>query len=209
MANSTVPVPDAAELASTPENGLLGQCMKAIAGLVPALDNIKASIEESSSKIPKASNQLKNVTQATETATVEILNVLDGMSQKVQAAEEGLKKVRTSVESLPDLGPNVLPEIDAITSALGETRDSSMSIAMALQVQDITSQQIASVTHMIESVRLELLRILYHFGAEKLAGAEPSAQGPKHFDTDAKYTPLGERQEQADLIIQQWTSKQL
>ena len=152
MAIPTVPKPDAVGSSSAPEEGLLGQFMGAIAGLLPALDNIKASIEESSGKIPKASTQLQNVTQATETATVEILNVLDGMSQRVEKAEVGLQKVRSSIADLPNLNPEVIAEMDAIRTALNETRDSSMSIAMALQVQDITSQQIASVTHMIESI---------------------------------------------------------
>ena len=206
MAIPTVPKPDAVGSSSAPEEGLLGQFMGAIAGLLPALDNIKASIEESSGKIPKASTQLQNVTQATETATVEILNVLDGMSQRVEKAEVGLQKVRSSIVDLPNLNPEVIAEMDAIRTALNETRDSSMSIAMALQVQDITSQQIASVTHMIESVRVELIRLLNHFGAVKNVEAHVILSAPKHFDTDAKYTPSGERQEQADIIIQQWTS---
>jgi chemotaxis regulatin CheY-phosphate phosphatase CheZ len=191
---------------SDADQGMLGQFVKAIAGLLPALDNIKTSIEESSGKIPKASSQLQNVTMATESATVEILNVLDGMSQGIEKAEAGAKKLRTSLAAIPGVGPDLLADLDGINASLAQTRDSSMSIAMALQVQDITSQQIAGVTHMIESVRVELMGILNHFGA----GAEALVPGvktdPKHFDTDAQYNPTGERQEQADLIIQQWTS---
>ena len=38
-----------------------------------------------------------------------------------------------------------------------------MNIAMALQVQDIASQQIASVAHTIESVEAQLVRALNRF----------------------------------------------
>ena len=54
------------------------------AATIDLLDRIKGAIEESSNKIPKAAVQLSTVTQATEMATVEILNVLDTMSHKIK-----------------------------------------------------------------------------------------------------------------------------
>jgi chemotaxis regulatin CheY-phosphate phosphatase CheZ len=46
------------------------------------LDEINKSLEESSNKIPRASNQLNTVTKTTEVATTEILDALDQMSLK-------------------------------------------------------------------------------------------------------------------------------
>ena len=52
----------------------LGEFMKET---VPLLENINKSIAESTSKIPKASNQIQSVTSATELATTEILDLVD------------------------------------------------------------------------------------------------------------------------------------
>ena len=55
----------------------------ALQKVITLLDRIKNAIEESSAKIPNASVQLNTVTQATELATVEILDVLDLMGTKI------------------------------------------------------------------------------------------------------------------------------
>jgi len=184
--------------------GLLEKFVLAISGMVPALENIKLAIEESSGKIPKASDQLTNVTQATESATVEILNVLDSMSQNVADAEDGMKRLEVL---LANAGEPVAEVMKSIGRSLATTKEKSMSIAMALQVQDITSQQIAGVSHMIESVRVELIRILDQFNESGTGPGEEQPSRPKSFDTEAQYTASPKRQEQADLIIQQWTNQ--
>jgi chemotaxis regulatin CheY-phosphate phosphatase CheZ len=190
------------------QEGFLAKLVEALTGLLPLLDNIKISIAESSGKIPKASSQLNSVTQATESATVEILNALDGMSQNLDKAESGITRLRGL---LLNTGKSIDRETDSvlteIAETLGKTKESSMGIAMALQVQDITSQQIAGVNHLIEDVRLELMNILGHLGTEGTGEHRAGKPRPVHFDTDAKYSGAGERQEEADMIIQQWTSK--
>jgi len=162
------------------------------------LDQIKTTIEQTTGTIPKASSQLSNVTQATEMATVEILNVLDRMTGRIEAAE-------AAVQTLHKGTGNEDPSLQAIGQALADTRQDSMNIAMALQVQDITSQQIASVSHLIESVRAQLLEALGQLGPDA-GGGEPAAQGPKAttFDGDAVFTRSTDRQDDADAIIKQW-----
>lgn len=188
------------------DNGLFVRFVEAVSSLVPALDNIKQSIEDSSGRIPKVSSQLSSVTEATESATVQILNVLDGLTQSVAQAEEGVNRLKSRIEGANMLSGEVGDEFQKIESAFTQTKESAMSIAMALQVQDITSQQIAGVKHMIESVRIELMKILEHFGSGKLDAAHLVEPSTGHFDTNAQYAGSGERQEQADIIIKQWNS---
>jgi len=166
-------------------------------GIIPVLDQIKQSIEQTTGTIPKASTQLSNVTQATEMATVEILNVLDRMAGRIEAAEAA---VQTLQQGTADTGES----LKAIGQALADTRQDSMNIAMALQVQDITSQQIASVSHLIETVRTQLLGALGQLDAAP--GSEALNQKPPatSFDSDATFTRSTERQENADAIIKQW-----
>jgi chemotaxis regulatin CheY-phosphate phosphatase CheZ len=169
-------------------------------GIIPLLDRIKVSIEESSGAIPKASTQLSSVTQATESATVEILNTLDRMAGRIDAAEAGLTALRTALD--PD--SPLQEHISVIEKVVADTRQDSMSIAMALQVQDITSQQIAGVTQMIEAVRSQLLDVAGQLDREHERQVAPPPPASGHFDSNAQYTLTGERQHEADEIIQQW-----
>lgn len=213
-----------------------------VASVVPLLDTIKQSIEESSGHIPQASQQLQNVTQATESATMEILNVLDSMTQKMNDAETGLAALRRAFEarhgieeqmgqwlrasertplqagelaSLRTLWtqhqqvPPPQETMGTIEQSLAQTKADSINIAMALQVQDITSQQIAGVLDSIEQVRERLQRAMLAVGgtAEVVKSSPvpfPQKSVPSHFDTEAVYTNSNARQESADAIIRDW-----
>ena len=63
--------------------------------VITLLDRIKNAIEQSSNKIPKISVQLNTVTQATELATVEILDVLDVMGTKIQTIDDRFNGIRS------------------------------------------------------------------------------------------------------------------
>lgn len=213
-----------------------------VASVVPMLDTIRQSIEESSGHIPRASQQLHNVTQATENATMEILNVLDAMTQKISEAENGLAAVkevlgirhkieRQLTERLKSAGhpgpegnelesfsalwrqhqqtPPVDERVGAVERSLAQSKADSINIAMALQVQDITSQQIAGVLDSIEVVRSRLQKALEAVGGTSNAVHQsgitvPAASMPTHFDTDAQYTRAETRQQNADEIVNAW-----
>jgi chemotaxis regulatin CheY-phosphate phosphatase CheZ len=166
-------------------------------GIIPVLDQIKQSIERSTGTIPRAATQLNNVSQATEMATVEILNTLDRMTGRIEVAESAVSTLRSG-------GGNLDESLQAIGKSLEDTRQDSMNIAMALQVQDITSQQIAGVSDMIESVRRQLLEALGQLApGEKPADGQPQTQ-VKVYDSNASFTNSGERQESADEIVKQF-----
>jgi chemotaxis regulatin CheY-phosphate phosphatase CheZ len=149
--------------------------------------------------MPKASKQLSKVTEATELATNEIMDILDGLTFKSDIITSNLKKIneinrncinkpieiikliRAGIIQDSNL-KNVLPEIDSLISILeketineigdivNKTSDitysilnDSSSIMMSLQVQDITSQQIAAVNNLLETVQVKLSKILNHF----------------------------------------------
>lgn len=224
------------------EQNDLRRMVDLVASVVPMLDTIRLSIEEGSGHIPRASQQLQNVTQATETATMEILNVLDSMTQKISDAENGLAAVKETLvtrqsierqltERLNTLGPDgttakqlasltalwmqhqqisgVGDRVGAVEESLAQSKADSINIAMALQVQDITSQQIAGVLDSIEVVRSRLQKALEAVGGTAQAVQQsgmhltPGAV-PTHFDTDAEYRPSGARQESADAIVRAW-----
>ena len=190
--------------------GMIRDFIEHVRGIIPLLEHVKDSIEESSSRIPKASKQLNEVTTATESATVEILNVLETMTTRIGQTEKELGVVRRFVEGVaasPE-SATVLKSVDTAEQMLAETKDNSMNIAIALQVQDITSQQIAGVAHTIESIRLALGKALKRFDSPDGAAGEDGQGENKamHFDGDAQFTTTPDRQDLADEIIKQWNN---
>ncbi|MEM6647889.1 MAG: hypothetical protein AAF730_16715, partial [Bacteroidota bacterium] len=59
--------------------------------ITPILDDINASAKFSTSNMPKAASQLQSVSQATELATTEILNVLDQLFVRIDEVEDEVK----------------------------------------------------------------------------------------------------------------------
>lgn len=192
--------------------GMIRDFIQHVRGIIPMLEHVKSSIEESSSRIPKASHQLSEVTNATESATVEILNVLESMAAKIGDGETELQNVRLFVEQRNGTteSQEALRSIGVVEQALSETKDNSMSIAIALQVQDITSQQIAGVAHTIETIRVQLGKALDRFeDPENDQPIDPTSGSghdgsSSHFDGDARFSKSTDRQDLADEIIKQW-----
>jgi chemotaxis regulatin CheY-phosphate phosphatase CheZ len=178
----------------------------------PVLDDIRHTVEENMVKIPKLAKELSHVTEANETATSEVMNVVDKVIEKAEAMSENIDKSleyekerngKTAAlieavliaadghEEFKDLmgelsdtqkyyagkaGENhtdsLLPEMK--TLADGISMDAS-SIFMALQVQDITAQQIAAVNNMLAEVQNKMKFILdkyhqTHLYADSFAG---------------------------------------
>jgi chemotaxis regulatin CheY-phosphate phosphatase CheZ len=190
---------------STSHTGAVESVVIALHKVIDLLDRIKGAIEESSNKIPKAAVQLSTVTQATEMATVEILNVLDTMSHKIETVEAAVARMSYgSVNGQADLAKSV-------QDALAEVRQDTMNITMALQVQDITAQKIAAANHLIESVRLELMHELSYFEGSELRDrlippvvTVPTAPAGVAFDKNASYLKSTETQERIDNVVRQW-----
>ncbi|MCL4540252.1 MAG: protein phosphatase CheZ [Bacteroidetes bacterium] len=210
--------------------------------IVPVLEEINASIYESASKMPRASSQLNKVTQATELATTEILDNLDGVISRLntidshfQTATEDLAAIDKLDDSLLDVikssldgsHQEALREISGLQErkrshlkavklnatgleqSLKEIRAKSNDIMISLQVQDITSQQIASVNHLIGSVQERLSNLIDRF---KISGAEliNEIERTDHrtFDPNASYDRSDERQKSADVIVSKSASAQ-
>ena len=56
----------------------------------PLLDNISNTLEENVQKFPTATKKLSKVTEATEIATTEIMNVVDGLFNKIEKIQKKL-----------------------------------------------------------------------------------------------------------------------
>jgi len=189
--------------------GTTESVITALQKVIILLDRIKNAIEESSRKIPNASVQLNTVTQATELATVEILDVLDVMGSKMHILESGMKEFDQT-----GMSEKQLLMLTGIKQTLSELKDNTSNITVALQVQDITAQKIGAANHLIESVRKELLNELNFFETAKQKAdtarrhMEVQIDGPKVFDVDASYMKTPEHQSKIDEVVSAWHEKE-
>lgn len=177
-----------------------------VSEIKPLLDEINVSIEDNLRKMPSASKQLSKVTEATELATTEIMDIVDGLFYKSDIITSNLKQIceleekrlknpiklfeiiEKGIKNNSNLTP-ILPQLAQMLKHLkllnrkdtdklvGETndilnsiREDSSSIMMSLQVQDITSQQIAAVNHLLNAVQQKLAKILQHFQNTDMSG---------------------------------------
>lgn len=169
-----------------------------VSEIKPVLDDINVSIEENLKKMPSASKQLSKVTEATELATTEIMDIVDGIVYKSDIIKTHVKKINE--RGSDSAGPlkilkivykalksgadtqKLLPQMkkaivgfsvkndDDSSEAFGKTNEmldsvimDANSIMISLQVQDITSQQIAAVNHLLETIQDKLSNILVKF----------------------------------------------
>jgi chemotaxis regulatin CheY-phosphate phosphatase CheZ len=189
--------------------GTTENVITALQKVITLLDRIKNSIEESSSKIPNASVQLNTVTQATELATVEILDVLDLMGTKIHLLEKGMNEFDQT-----GISENQLVMLTGIKQTLLELKENTSNITVALQVQDITAQKIGAANHLIESVRKELLNELNYFETAKQntdiarRQVEVEIDGPRAYDINASYMKTPEHQSKIDEVVTAWREKE-
>jgi chemotaxis regulatin CheY-phosphate phosphatase CheZ len=194
-----------------PASGSVESVINALQKVIALLDRIKNAIEESSGKIPKASIQLNTVTQATEMATVEMLNVLDTIARRIEAAEESVLGLREGLNSVENRNL-----IESVGQSLKQVKEDALNITMALQIQDITAQKIAAANHLIESVRTELLHELNYFQsagtdafpAQSDAIVHKISESTPTFDKDASFHKTAQHQKNIDKVVLQWREQQ-
>ncbi len=169
-----------------------------VSEIKPLLDEINISIKDNLKKMPNASKQLTKVTEATEMATIEIMDIVDGLFFKSDVISSNINKLtdinKNSVnnpsnvisllssavdnaqdenlakeltDKIADYKNNNESEFDATVGKtndiINSIKDDSNSIMMALQMQDITTQQIAAVNNLLETVQIKLSQIIEKF----------------------------------------------
>ena len=202
---------------------------------VPLLETINKSIADSTNKIPKAQDQINNVTNATELATTEILDIVDVISDDIQKIEatvtilEEKEKFKTDIrnklrghlagnsEALQLLDEyekeNVVSvTISGLLESFQKIKNDAYNITLSLQVQDVTAQQLAAVNHLIESVQDKLASLINDLSDTEMKqtddGSGIVAPEGATFDPNARYEKSGDGQKMVDSILNDQKSKQ-
>ncbi len=203
--------------------------------VVPVMAELQASIEQTSEKLPTASRQLDKVTAANELASTEILDIVERIILRIETVQRSftqssthvvarareidiaVKRVLEKFSADPDvkaLGQvwgemnqsiAAATDVDAQETMLQSIKMDCTSIMIALQVQDITAQQIAAVNKMMQSVDQGLNALLQHVRGEECGG---TGEGFSHhhvnivFDPAATYDTTTERQVAVDEVVE-------
>ncbi|MEM1094294.1 MAG: hypothetical protein AAGJ10_06790 [Bacteroidota bacterium] len=82
--------------------------------ITPILDDINASAQFSTSNMPKAASQLQSVSQATELATTEILNVLDQLFVRIDEVEAEVKNATSQQGEADDADAELYQRLETL-----------------------------------------------------------------------------------------------
>jgi len=163
--------------------------------IIPVMSELQTSIELTSEKLPTASRQLDKVTAANEMASTEILDIVERIITRIEAVQGWLRALPAATSD---------QNFTTHDASLESIKTDCTSIMIALQVQDITAQQIAAVNKMMQSVDQGLNALLLHIRGEECGGV---GDGYAHrhvniiFDPAADYNTSSERQQAADAIV--------
>ncbi len=193
---------------------------------VPLLTNINDSIAESNQKIPKATKQIYSVTSATEMATTEILDLVDSLNGKLNIYETMMVNLLSKETEKDEFLLSLIPHLNMqdaedyiknfleknsnseklgeILLQIGTMKNDTESITVSLQVQDITSQQLATVNHLIESIQVRLSSLIQDLDETEIDPVhkkEADVQEIVSFDPNARYSKSTFNQQSADKIF--------
>ena len=204
------------------EPGVVEDLISALVRSIPVLDGIRHSLRETSCQIPRASEHLDEVHKTVDEVEGkrreigDMFGTLDGLVRDLTRkypADDSVHALAQLHERLAVFHPG--PEVrESVCGKLAQMKKLTLGIAVYLQVQDITAQQISEVGGLIESVRSKLIEILQHFDPDKEYdpprdgdGKQP-AEGRHHdahlFDATESIIHARDRQLAADAIISEW-----
>lgn len=209
---------------------LLQDLVEFMRDVVPLLEEINDRISESTAKMPTASSKISSVTSATEMATTEILDRVDTISTTLTTIEKSLEEINKTRSEKKRLFEEILAEatlsekgkelvekynsldgcdneIQEVKNRIQEINNETYNITLALQVQDITAQQLAAVNHLIVSVHEKLSKLISNIHSSHLEekpnfSANLEAPEKTTFDPEAQYDTSGNRQEEIDKLIE-------
>jgi chemotaxis regulatin CheY-phosphate phosphatase CheZ len=143
-----------------------------ITGMVSNFKKLQRPLVESREKVPQATNQLDKISQQTEAATAQMLDVIEQITQREEEVIRGIDHIRQQVKA------GTVVNIDDLAQGLiGKATDNlnnAYQIMESLQFQDITAQQMDHAASLLEDIEIKLQSILKTMGAtetaEELAG---------------------------------------
>lgn len=175
--------------------------------VIPLLNTIHAQLNLSTSLIPSATEKLDKVTSATEMAATEVMNIVDNVISRLNNMCASLDLIEQNQEAAGSSTDIIKENTAAIRSEIDGSQDDLFSIMNALQFQDITTQQINSISETITNVHIRLAELLKGFEEDGITIANLKKVA---YDPNAEYDfeKSAESQKVADEVMQSRKSKE-
>lgn len=157
----------------------------ALAGLADITKDFQAFYEDfavklgptlegmSQKELPEASDQLGSIIEATEEATIKIMDTLEDM----QHSYENIDNVLRQVLAFKRIGQGRKQLLEGASSSLGRCQDQVVNIFEALSFQDLTGQRIKRVITLVQAIERKVKNVLEALG-HKVPKTSPSAPAP-------------------------------
>jgi chemotaxis regulatin CheY-phosphate phosphatase CheZ len=168
-------------------NDVLKRTSEEIVEIISGIRQGREEFQQSTAeRIERTRDKLKEISSATEMAATDMLNSLDRTVALLDTLEGETDEQHAR-------------------STRNQMRDELGGLFISLQFQDITSQQLAHASGMLDQVERRLARVLERFDAAVLgisaSAIEQHTNGPLTFDPAASMHDAGTRQAIADEIF--------
>ncbi|RKX26620.1 MAG: hypothetical protein DRP45_03055 [Candidatus Zixiibacteriota bacterium] len=174
-----------------------------VSGLVESFRKLQNPLAESHRKVPQATNQLDKISEQTEAATSQMLDMIEQITQREDEIIKDLGVVKQKAESGETTEIGALA--DVLTVKATTNLNDAYAIMEALQFQDITAQQMDHAASLLEDIEGKLRHVLTNVSGdeapEKLE--EPAIQKKKRaYDPHADLFNKTTNQEDIDSLFQ-------
>lgn len=127
---------------------LLSDLFMFLKDTIPLMLEANVSIKDSTNKIPTATENIESVSKTTETATHEVMDRLDSLSESLSVLHDSLSE-----------NNGFAKQVELIEKAQNDTTE----IVYALQFQDIVSQQLEHTNRILSAVYNKFMDLFNSF----------------------------------------------
>ena len=147
-----------------------------ITGLVENFRKLKRPLVESQEKVPQATTQLDKISQQTEAAAHQMLDMIEHITQREEEVINGLEAIKEKVNAGQACA--VVGMVDELSEKANQNLNDAYVIMDSLQFQDITAQQMDHAASLLEDLEGKLRQVVTTVGgpeaANELAAMDPA-----------------------------------
>ena len=173
---------------------------KALSGLMASFNKLRTPLVESHKQVPQATDQLDKISEQTEQAAHQMLDVVESITQREEAVIADLNKIRDLATTSQNSEISKLVESASIQAQLN--LDDAFKMLDALQFQDITSQQMDHAASLLEDIERKLSGILTIVGYEASKNGDMEKKRERAFDPHADMYDKKTDQSDIDSIFE-------
>ncbi len=162
-------------------------------------------LSESHERVPKATEQLDKISEQTEAAAHQMLDMVEGITQRESDIVAGLTELKTKLSAGTQDNAEAESTIDGLIEKADKNCNDAYTIMDVLQFQDITSQQMNHAAALLEDIegRLDGIISIIHGkdSSNKEKKKSTSKRAERAYDPHADMYEKKTDQEMIDSIF--------